>query len=84
LRREYTPEYESFRDDALAILNGAAIVVAITGFWTKPVFMGPIALAIALLGFLLSPRAKGGTIIAVIVITLAAILTRWIWGYSLA
>jgi hypothetical protein len=84
VRREYTPENESFRDDALAVLNGAAVVVAVTGFWTKPLFMGPIALAIAVLGFVLSPRAKGGTVIAVIIVTLAAVLTRWLMGYAVA
>lgn len=84
MRREYTPEYESFRDDALAVLNGAAVVIAVTGFWSKPLYMGPIALAVALLGFILSPRAKGGTIIAVIVITLAAVLSRWLMGYPIA
>jgi len=50
VRREYTPEYESFRDDALAVLNGAAVVIAVTGFWSKPLYMGPIALAVALIG----------------------------------
>ena len=59
MRREYTPEYRSFRDDALAVLNGAAVVVAVTGFWSKPLYMGPIALAVALLGFILSPPRQG-------------------------
>ena len=82
--RDYTPEYESFRDDALAVLNATAIVVAVTGFWWKPVFSGPIALAIAVLGYALSPRSKGGTIVSVLVITLAAVLGRWLMGYSIA
>jgi hypothetical protein len=79
--REYTPEYESFRDDAIAVLNGAAITVAVCGFWAKPVFMGPIALVVALFGFVLEPRAKGNTIIAVLVITIAAMLGRWVMNY---
>ena len=82
--REYTPEYESFKDDAVAVLNGAAVVIAVTGFWTKPLFMGPIALAVAVFGYFLSPRAKGGTIMAVIVLTILAVITRWLWGYSIA
>jgi hypothetical protein len=82
--REYTPEYQSFRDDAIAILNGAAVTVAIAGFWSKPVFLGPIALAIAVIGYFLSPRSRGGTIIAVIVITILAVLGRWIAGYPVA
>jgi len=82
--REYTPEYQSFRDDAIAILNGAAVTVAVAGFWSKPVFLGPVALAIAVLGYFLSPRSKGGTIVAVIVITILAVLGRWFAGYPVA
>jgi hypothetical protein len=73
--RDYSPEYESFRDDALA-------TIAVTGFWWKPVFAGPIALAVAVLAYALSPRSKGGTIVAVLVITLVALLGRWLAGYS--
>jgi hypothetical protein len=79
--RDYTPEYESFQDDALAVLSGAAVTVAVTGFWWKPVYAGPIALAIALIAYFLTPRARGGTIIAVAVITLLAMLGRWIANY---
>jgi hypothetical protein len=43
-----------------------------------------VALAIAVIGYFLSPRSKGGTIIAVIVITMLAVLGRWIAGYSVA
>jgi hypothetical protein len=82
--REYTPEYQSFREDAIAILNGAAVTVAVAGFWAKPVFLGPVALAIAVLGYFLSPRSRGGTIIAVIVITILAVLGRWFAGYPVA
>ena len=82
--REYTPENESFRDDAIAILNGSAVVVAVVGFWASPLFMGPIALAVAALGWVLSPRAKGGTIVAVAVISVLALLVRWQWGYSVS
>jgi hypothetical protein len=80
--RDYTPEYESFRDDALAVLNGTAVVIAVTGFWWKPVYAGPIALAVAVLGYALSPRSKGGTIIAVLIITLVALIGRVLAGYS--
>ena len=80
--REYTPEYESFRADAIAVLNGAAITVAVCGFWTRPVFMGPIALLVAFIAFTLEPRARGNTIVAVLVITLLAMLGRWVMGYS--
>ena len=79
--RDYTPEYESFQDDALAVLSGAAVTIADTGFWWKPVYAGPIALAIAVIAYFLTPRARGGTIIAVAVITLAAMLGRWIANY---
>jgi hypothetical protein len=80
--REYTPEYETFRDDAMAVLSGAAVTIAVAGFWAKPVFMGPIALLVALFGYFLTPRSKGGTIVAVIVITLVALLGRWLSGYT--
>jgi hypothetical protein len=80
--REYTPEYESFRADAIAVVNGAAITVAVCGFWSRPVFMGPIALLVAFIAFALEPRARGNTIVAVLVITLLAMLGRWVMGYS--
>jgi hypothetical protein len=80
--REYTPENESFREDAIAVINGSAVVVAVMGFWTTPLFMGPIALAVAALGWVLSPRARGGTIVAVAVLSVLALLVRWVWGYS--
>jgi hypothetical protein len=81
VRRDYTPEYESFQEDALAVLSASAVVVAVTGFWWKPVYAGPIALAIAVLAYLITPRSKGGTIIAVAVITLVALLGRWLMSY---
>jgi hypothetical protein len=34
------------------------------------------------LAYALSPRSKGGTIVAVLVITLVALLGRWLAGYS--
>jgi apolipoprotein N-acyltransferase len=80
--REYTPELESFREDALAVLNGAAVTMAVAGFWWKPVFSGPVALVVALLAYAMSPRSKGGTIVAVLVVTLVALLTRWLFSYS--
>jgi hypothetical protein len=73
--RDYTPEYESFQDDALAVLSGVAVTVAVTGFWWKPVYAGPM------IAYFLTPRARGGTIIAVAVITLVAMLGRWIANY---
>jgi hypothetical protein len=82
--REYTPEYESFRDDALAVLSGAAVTVAVAGFWAKPVFMGPLALVVALLANFMNPASKGKTIVAVLVITLLALLGRWLGGYNVA
>lgn len=82
--REYTPEYESFREDALAVLNGAAVTVAVAGFWAKPVYLGPLALLVALLAYFMTPNSKGKSIIAVIVITLLALLVRWQGGYSVA
>ncbi len=81
--RDYTPEYESFRDDAVAVLGGAAVTIAVAGFWWKPVYAGPIALIVALLSWQLSPRSKGGTIIAVAVITVLAMICRWQFGYKL-
>jgi hypothetical protein len=81
--RDYTPETESFRDDAIAILNGAAITVAVIGFWTRPAFMGPIAFLVALLTYFMDPRSRGGTILAVCVITLCALLTTAYLGHQL-
>jgi hypothetical protein len=83
LRAENTPEYESYKDDAIAVLNGVAFTIALMGVWTKPLYTGPIALLLAVFGYFLSPRGKGGMIIAVIVTTIAALLIRWQWGYSL-
>jgi len=34
-------------------------------------------------GYFLSPRGKGGMIIAVIITTIAALLIRWQWGYTI-
>jgi hypothetical protein len=77
--RDYTAETESFRDQALAVINASAIVVAVVGTWTRPIFMGIIALVIAVFGYLMSPRAKGGHILAVCLITLFAVLETWLW-----
>lgn len=82
--REYTPEYESFREDAIAVLNGAAVTVAVAGFWSKPVYMGPLALVIALFAYFMTPSSKGKTLVAVLVITLIAVLVRWLGNYNLA
>ncbi len=82
--REYTPEYESFREDALAVMNGAAVTIAVAGFWGKPVYLGPLALLVALVTYFMTPNSNGKTIIAVIVITLLALLVRWQGGYPVA
>ncbi len=82
--RDYTPEHESFRDDAIAVLNGAAITVAVIGTWTRPVFMGPIALLVAFLTYFMDPRSRGGTVLAVCLITLFALLETWFLGHQLA
>jgi hypothetical protein len=77
--RDYTPEYESFRDDAVAVINGLAIMLAVVGTWTRPIYMGVLALAVALCGYLLNPRSKGGHILAVCLITVFAILETVWW-----
>ena len=71
--RDYTPEYESFRDDAVAV------VIALAGTWTRPIYMGIIGLIVALFGYFLNPRSKGGHILAVILITIFAILETVWW-----
>ena len=53
--REYTPEQESFRDDAVAVINAGAIVIAVAGTWTRPIFMGIIALLVAVIGYFMAP-----------------------------
>jgi hypothetical protein len=82
--RDYTPETESFRDDALALMNGVAITIAVMGTWTKPVYMGLIALVIAVAAYFMSPRSRGGTVLAVMIITVIALVESWYLGYSLA
>jgi hypothetical protein len=77
--REYYPEQESFRDDAVAVINAGAIVIAVAGTWTRPIFMGIIALLVAVIGYFMSPKSRGGHIIAVCLITLFAILETWLW-----
>jgi lipopolysaccharide export LptBFGC system permease protein LptF len=77
--RDYTPEYESFRDDAVAVINGLAVVIALAGTWTRPIYMGIIGLLVALFGYFLNPRSKGGHILAVILITVFAVLETWWW-----
>ena len=82
--RDYTPENESFRDDAVALIGGAAVAISVMSFWKSPAFMGPIALAVAIVAYLLSPRSKGGTILAVIVMTLLAVLITYLRDGKLA
>ncbi len=82
--RDYTPETESFRDDAMALLNGVAVTIAVMGMWTKPVFMGLIGLVVAVFAYLMSPRSRGGTVMAVMIITLVALIETWWLGHSLA
>lgn len=81
--RDYTPERESFREDAVAILNGVAITIAVMGTWTKPAFMGAIALTVAALTYFIDPRSRGGTVLAVCIITLIALLLTAFLGHSL-
>jgi hypothetical protein len=82
--RDYTPEVESTKDDAIAILNGAAVVAAVTGIWTKPLLLGIVGLAVAVVAYFLEPRSKGRTIVAVILITIFGMLARWAFGYTVA
>lgn len=77
--RDYTPEYESFRDDAVAVINALAVVIAVVGWWTRPIYMGMLALIIALFGYFLNPRSRGGHILAVCIITVLAILETVWW-----
>ena len=41
--------------------------------------MGMIGLVVALIGYFLNPRSKGGHILAVCLITVFAILETWWW-----
>jgi hypothetical protein len=84
VRREYTPEVESTRDDAVAVLNACAVVVAVTGVWTKPILLGMVALAVAVIAYFLQPHSKGRTIVAVILVTIIGMLLRWAFGYTVA
>jgi len=77
--REYIPEQESFREDAVAVVNASAIVVAVAGTWTRPIYLGIIALLIAVIGYFMTPRSKGGHILAVCLITLFAVLETGLW-----
>jgi hypothetical protein len=77
--RDYTPEYESFRDDAVALINALAIVLAVAATWTRPLYMGVAGLLVAMAGYLLDPRSRGGHILAVCLITIFAILETWLW-----
>jgi uncharacterized membrane protein len=77
--RDYTPEYESFRDDAVAVINALAVVIALVGTWTRPLVMGVLGLLVALSGYFLNPRSKGGHILAVCLITVFAVLETWLW-----
>jgi hypothetical protein len=77
--RDYTPEYESFRDDAVAVINGLAVVIALAGTWTRPLIMGVLGLFVALCGYFLNARSKGGHILAVCLITVFAVLETWLW-----
>ena len=83
MRVENTPEYESYKQDAIAVLNGVAFTIALMGVWTKPLYTGPIALLLAVFGYFMSPTGRGSMIIVVIVTTIAALLIRWQWGYGI-
>jgi hypothetical protein len=41
--------------------------------------MGVIALFVAMIGYFMSPRSRGGHIIAVCLITAFALLETWLW-----
>ena len=84
MRREYTPEAESTRDDAIAVLNACSVVIAVTGIWTKPILLGMVALAVAVIAYFLQPQSKGRTIVAVILVTVIGMLLRWAFGYTVA
>jgi hypothetical protein len=77
--RDYTPEYESFRDDAVAVINAVAVMIAVCGWWTRPIYMGMLGLIVAIFGYFLNPRSRGGHILAVCLITVFAILETVWW-----
>ncbi len=52
-------------------------------FWTRPAYMAILALVIAVIGYFLTPRSRGGTILAVFIISMIAILFTAQQGYSL-
>jgi hypothetical protein len=54
-------------------------VFALVGTWTRPIQMGVLGLAVALFGYFLNPRSKGGHILAVCLITVFAVLETWWW-----
>jgi hypothetical protein len=82
-QQQTTGEFESFRDDAVAVINGSAVAVTVMAFWTRPVFMVIIGLVVAVIGYFLNPRSKGGSILAVFVIGMIALLATALQGYSL-
>ncbi|HLK42602.1 MAG TPA: hypothetical protein VKV34_04620 [Thermoleophilia bacterium] len=84
MRTEYQLETESFKDDAVAVLNGCAIALTVMGAWTSPILLGIAGLAVAVLTYPMSSRNRGGTILAVLILTFAIILLRYVAGYSLA
>ena len=58
--RDYTPEYESFRDDAVAVINGLAIVIAVVGHVDATALHGrPRACRWPCAATLLNPRSQG-------------------------
>ena len=54
--QQSTTEYESFRDDAVAIINGAAVTVSVMAFWTRPAYMAILALVIAIIALLFNAQ----------------------------
>lgn len=81
--QDHNPETESFRDDAVAVLNACAIALAVMGAWTNPVLLGITALAVAVLTYPMSSRNRGGTIMTVLIATFVILLLRYLAGYSL-
>ena len=83
MQQQSAQEVESFRDDAVAIINGSAVTVAVISFWSRPAYMIIIALVVAVIGYFMAPRSKGGTVMAVFILGLISLLFNFQQGYSL-
>jgi hypothetical protein len=76
-------EYESFRDDCVAVISGSAVAIAVMGFWTEPAFTFAVAMVVSVIGYFLTPRSRGGGILAVFIVGMVALLYTAYSGYSL-